>query len=65
MELLNARLFLMNNLKIRKIKSGETHARISQKNFTATDRQTDGELTKNFTFSNFFENRMLAGAHSF
>ncbi len=29
-----------------------------------TDRQTDGELTKNFTFSNFFENRMLAGAHS-
>ena len=69
MELLNARLFLVNNLKIKKIKSGETHARISQKNFTATDRQTDrqtdGELTKNFTFSNFFENRMLAGAHSF
>ena len=65
MELLNARLFLVNNLKIKKLKSGETHARISQKNFTATDRQTDGELTKNFTFSNFFENRMLAGAHSF
>ena len=65
MELLNARLFLVNNLKIKKLKSCETHARISQKNFTATDRQTDGELTKNFTFSNFFENRMLAGAHSF
>ena len=41
MELLNARLFLMNNLKIKKLKSGETHARISQKNFTATDRQTE------------------------
>ena len=65
MELLNVRLFLMNNLKLKKLKSGETHARISQKNFTATDRQTDGELTKNFTFSNFFENIMLAGAHSF
>jgi hypothetical protein len=45
--------------------SGETHARISQKNFTVTDGRTDGELTKNLTFSNFFENRMLAGAHSF
>jgi hypothetical protein len=65
MELLKAPLILMNNKKKKKQKSGETHARISQKNFTVTDGRTDGELTKNFTFSNFFENRMLAGAHSF
>ncbi len=69
MEILKIQLFFMNNNKKRNQKSGETHARISQKNFTATDRQTDrrtdGELTKYFTFSNFFENRMLAGANSF
>jgi hypothetical protein len=54
MELLNVPLFFRNNLKKTKNqKSGETHARIFKINFTATDRQTtDGELTKNFTFSN-------------
>ncbi len=46
-------------------KSGRTHARIFQKKFTATDGQTEGELTKNFTISNFFEIRMLADARSF
>jgi hypothetical protein len=66
MELLNVPLFSKNNLnKTKNQKSGETHARIFKINFTATDRQTDGELTKNFIFSYFFENRMLAGAHSF
>jgi hypothetical protein len=66
MEILKAPLFFMNNIKKKENQeSGETHARISQKNFTATDGRTDGELTKNFTFSNFFENRMLAGANSF
>jgi len=41
MEILKAPLFFMNNIKKENQKSGETHARISQKNFTATDRQTD------------------------
>jgi hypothetical protein len=55
----------MNNIKKKENqKSGETHARISQKNFTATDGRTENSL-KNFTFSNFFENRMLAVAHLF
>ena len=53
MELLNARLFLMNNLKIKKLKSGETHARISQKNFTATDRQTDRQTENSQKISLF------------
>ena len=66
MELLNVPLFFKNNLnKTKNQKSGKTHARIFKINFTATDGQTDGELTKNFTFSNFFEKRMLVGAHSF
>ena len=42
MEILKAPLFFMNNInKKENQKSGETHARISQKNFTATDGQTE------------------------
>ena len=41
MVLWNAPLFFMNILKIKNQKSGETHARFSRKNFTATDGQTE------------------------
>jgi hypothetical protein len=41
MEILKAPLSYMNNIKKVNQKSGETHARISQKNFTATDRRTE------------------------
>jgi hypothetical protein len=55
MEILKAPLFFMNNIKIENQKSGETHARISQKNFTATDGRTDGRRThKKSHFFKFF-----------
>jgi hypothetical protein len=56
MEILKAPLFFMNNIKKKENqKSGETHARISQKNFTATDGWTDGRRThKKFHFFKFF-----------
>jgi hypothetical protein len=51
MELLKAPLILMNNKK--KQKSGETHARISQKCFTATDGRTDGRTENSQKISLF------------
>ena len=64
MELLKAPLFYMNNIKIEK-PNERWNARPNFPKKFHGDGRTDGELTKNFTFSNFFENRMLAGAHSF
>jgi hypothetical protein len=57
MEILKAPLFFMNNIKKRKTKSAvkrtpEFPKKISRRR---TDGRTDGELTKNFTFSNFLK----------
>ncbi len=64
MEILKVQLFFMNNYKKSKPKERWNARPNFPKKFHG-DRRTDGELTKNLTFSNFFENRMLAGANSF
>ena len=63
MEILKVQLFFMNNNKKKYTKRAVKRTPEFPKKISR--RQTDGELTKNFTFSNFFENRMLAGANSF
>jgi hypothetical protein len=53
MEILKAPLFFMNNIKKKENqKSRETHARISQKDFTATDGRTENSQ-KISLFGNF------------